>query len=482
MGLFTKYEERWLFAPKILYFVINMQYYTLHQFRSAFALEKFRVPKSHYGIFTGFIMFITFFTNIAIGGYSDKRRNHKSMLFYLTIITTVAFTLFYFEPFMSLGKMVCFWSIMLVYLVFNNPKQPLLDKIILDYLSNIPCAGPEAYGRQRLWGTLAYGAATYISEALLIQKGKKEYNFNNLLLYAFVTTALAVSSVMVFIRPREITAQPAEPEQKEEEEEQEHRPEETGRRSNSYMTLLKNSDYVFFIAIMFSNAVTRSAMTLYLNNFHREVLELEPYDLPKSWPGPVRSAVDLLNSKPITALTFFGIGFEVLVMFVSKGIIDRFGLFWPLLVAQMCALVRFFAYFTLKPGNPHAYGLSCAYELIKGVYFGLAHISAVQIAMKLSPTHLAATSQMIYQGTFNALGSLVSGLVFGMMFGSKLKSGSGNSLETMFGRFFLVNALICMITILVYVYKYGVKDGVLFSRQAEDAKLNAARGAPIEAQ
>ena len=488
MSFAKKFEERWLFWPKVLYFVINLQYYTLHQFRSAFALEKFHVSEQSYGFFSGSIMFITFFTSLGLGSFSDKKNNHTQMLLFFTSITAVLFALFYIDPIMGKSTF-CFWSVMLFYLLFNIPKQPLLDKIILDYISNIPSTGPESYGRQRLWGTLAYGAATYITEKWIQQKGTKAYKFENLFKYSIITTIISLGCIALFRKlngnrlseRQEFNEEEVEREGEGEQEGEEITRENIKRNVNNrnstgnLFQLFRNREFIFFIAIMFSNAITRSAMTLYLTIFHRDVLQIEPYALPKSWPGFVRDGVNLLNKSPVTALTIFGISFEVLVMFVSKGIIQKLGLFWPLLLAQLFALFRFMAYYMMDIKSKHVYGMSCVFELIKGIYFGLAHISAVQIATRLAPDDLKASSQMIYQGTFNALGSLVSGFVFGRMFDPKKKSGSEKA--AMFSAFFLVNAAMCAVTIGVYVYKYGLMDRVLFSRQAEDEKLNQANSA-----
>lgn len=498
MGILQKLEERYLFAPKILYFVINMQYYTLHQFRSVFAREKFLVSNSQYGRLTGIIMFVTFFTNIFIGGISDRAKNHRKVLFILTVFTAVFFGIFYIPQIMGVSGYT-FWSVLLLYLVFNNPKQPLLDKIMLDYLGRMS-AGPKVYGKQRLWGTIAYGAATYISEWCLMAGSNKEkdskYNFDNLLGYCGITTLLAALAIVFLIRNKSPEATAAEAILKEsheqagiaEDAENTTAPPAPAAESpaapegseSGYITLLKNKEFLFFIIIMFSNAVTRSAMSLYLTTYHREVLKLKPYDLPDAWPAWLKSTVSLLNDKPITTLTFFGIAFEIIVMFVSEGILRHLGLFWPLLLAQVCSLFRFFAYYFMSNGSPHVYGLSCLFELIKGIYFGMAHISAVQIATRLAPPHLKATSQMIYQGTFNALGTLVSGLLFGAMFDAKLKNKSEDGKDQVFESLFLLNGFICFCTILVYIYKYGVRDRVLFNRETEEAKLGMQKPVAVE--
>lgn len=479
MGIFQKLEVNYLIAPKILYFMTNLQYYTIHQFRPAFAREKFLVSQSQYGRFTGIIMFITFFTNILIGGVSDKTKKPKAVLMFLTMITGAIFMGFYFNPLMSIS-IYMFWGFMLLYLAFNNPKQPLLDKIMLDYLSDLPSVGPQVYGKQRLWGTVAYGAATYLCEWCLVEgSGKnKQYNFNNLIYYNLITTALSALVVSFLIKGKSNPAQSQDSEEKLQENEPQDLQQNQETNSSpikDYLNLLADKEYLFFILIIFSNAVTRSAMSIYLTIYHREVLNVQPYDLPDSWPGWFKGLLGIFNEKPITTITFFGIAFEVIVMFISAGIIDKLGLFLPLLLAQLFSLIRFAAYYVLSEDSKHVYGYSCIFEFIKGIYFGLAHISAVQIATKLAPPNLKATSQMIYQGTFTALGSLVSGVVFSLLFDAKLKGDNEENKGDVFRTLFLTNGVVSCATILLYIYKYGIKDKVLFSRDKEEEKLNEAQ-------
>ncbi|KAI4291196.1 hypothetical protein PAPHI01_0470 [Pancytospora philotis] len=483
--MLQKLEERYLLMPKILYFAVNLQYYTLHQFRPRFARMKFGVSTSLYGKMSGIIMFSTFFTNIMIGGVSDKTGRPKGVLLFLTAVTAGLFALFYVNGLMGLGA-AAFWGVLFLYLIFNNPKQPLLDKIVLDYLGKMS-AGPKVYGKQRMWGTVAYTAATLSSEwclkigASTDSKGKVNYNFDNLLYYSFITTGLALFALLVLTseKSREVpgeAAEEAEAEQAKSGENQSTEGAQSVSMTQEYLSLLKNKEFLFFILIIFSNAITRSAMSMFLTSFHEEVLELKPYSMPDNWPMWFKSTVGLLNNNPITALTFFGTFFEVLVMFAAEPILTRLGYFWPLLIAQVCSLFRFFAYYSIGTNNPHAYAICCVVEFIKGIYFGLAHISSVQIATCLAPPHLKATSQMIYQGTFNALGSLMGGYIFGMMFDGV----KGDAQERVFRQLFLINGFVSFATIALYFYKYGVRDRVLFNRQAEEDKLTAASAPAVD--
>lgn len=492
MNFFEKIESKYLVAPKIVYLLVNLHFYGFHQLRFAFAKDKFGINDEDYGKFTGYTQFITFFTNILIGGLADRTKKYKPMMIGLVILSTVVFMSFYIEQ-LARMDMIVFWLLMLAYLASNNPKQPLLDKIMIEYLENFSALGPKSYGKQRLWGTLSLSLATYLCEWSITNKDGS-FDFKYLIHYNLIATVLAAICVMLLIRSRrsnnennkETTAiqnientsqqsnnsisnnefnvtgqQPAQEQQ-------------NNRKYVAFLELFKNKEFMFFILVIFSNAVTRSALTIYLSIFHKEILKIKPYTIPSNIPAFPKSLLSFLNNKPIATLTTFGIVFEMLVMFVADKIIDKMGYFWPLIIAQIVSTIRFMSYYLISSSNEHVYGLSCIFELLRGIYFGMIHISSVHIAPKLAPKHLTATSQMMYQGTFSALGSLVSGYLFGDMFKSKLSDvSSDQERERIFKQIFLINTIISLATIIVCFIKYGLIDRVLFSREAEEKKLNS---------
>lgn len=461
MKLIEKLESKYLFAPKLVYLLVNLQFYGFHQLRFAFAKEKFGISEEVYGKFTGYTQFFTFFTNIMIGNISDRTKKHKTMLLCLTVLSTVVFLHFYIAPIMGLHAMM-FWIFIMLYLMVNNPKQPLLDKIIIEYLECFTAAGSKIYGKQRLWGTVSLSLATFLCEWCITAEDGS-FDFNYLIHYNLIATVLAVSSVFFLVKTKadsvySRSAQSEELEKLKEDAKLNHakependRPEEPNQLKNTvneststnpdenktvnkgsearnvdqsksaaFIELFKNKEFMFFILIIFSNAVTRSALTIYLSLFHKEILKIKPYQLPEEWPTSLKSFIGIFNNKPISTLTTFGIVFEMGIMFVADKILDRLGYFWPLILAQLISVIRFLAYYLLSSSNEHVYGLSCAFELLRGIYFGMIHISSVHIAPKLAPPSLKATSQMMYQGTFAAVGSLVSGYVFGDMFKHKI--------------------------------------------------------------
>ena len=82
----------------------------------------------------------------------------------------------------------------------------------------------------------------------------------------------------------------------------------------------------------------------------------------------------------------------------------------------------------------------------------MIHISSVHIAPKSAMPHLKATSQMKYQGTFAAVGSLISGYFFGDLLKSKLtKDSSFEQRESIYKLIFLINFVISMFTIIIFL-------------------------------
>ena len=456
MNILQKWENKFLIVPKLLQMVVCMQYYTLHNMRVLFATDKFNISVKQYGEFNAYIQCITFFSNIFIGQFADRTGKHRKILITLMLVTFGIMSLFYLDNFYAFNAVV-FWLVLYAYQTFNLPKQPLLDKIIYDYLSEKPDGATSEYGKQRMWGTVAYTAATFVAESMVktYVNDKPVYTWNNLLIYCGVFTAISFLSLVFLVHTKESI--------------------KNTQKTSGYIQLMKNKEYSFFIFIMFMSAITRQGMSNYLASFHARVLQIKPYKLPESWPSWWCAVVNVFNKNYISTFTVFGTFFEILSMYFSGPIINRFGYFIPLLLAQVISLVRFAAYYAMDKKGKHVFLQSCFIELIKGLYFGLAYISAFNIASKLAPPYLSATSQMIFQGVFNALGSLISGKAFSLFFGDSLKGKKGGAASAeeikSFERLFLTNIIIASSTILLYIVKYGIIDGVLLNREKEKEKL-----------
>ncbi|KAL6122612.1 MFS transporter protein [Nucleospora cyclopteri] len=457
MNILQKWENKYLIIPKILQLVVCLQYYTLHNLRHLFATDKFEVSTTQYAEFISYIQGATFFTNIYWGMMADRTGKHRKTLIFLNLTTCGIFMLFFADNVFQMNVWA-FWSILLVYQFFNMPKQPLLDKIILDYLAQTPNATPESYGRQRAWGTIAYTLATFIAESMVKKHvgDKCVYSWGNLLIYCIIFTAISVTFLSLLVKtPENVRA--------------------TNQQSGGYKELLRNPEFSFFIFIMFLNAITRQAMSNYLGNFFARILKIKPYSLPSSWPPSLKSVVQVFNQNYISTFATFGTFFEILSMYFSESIINFLGYFKPLLIAQLISLIRFYAYFVMDKKGKNVFGWCCLIELLKGLYFGLAHISGFAIASRLAPSYLTVTSQMIFQGVFNVMGSLVSGKLFAYFFEESLKKKKDDPVTVeevqAFESLFAINMLIALFTISIFIVKYGVMDKILTNNKKEKEKL-----------
>lgn len=449
-----KLNKKFLITPKVLYFLVNLQYYSLHQFRGVFVKKKFGATDGDLANYMGPMLGAIFFTNIFIGTMNDKFGKSHLFIVGALLLTCALLQMFYVDSCMGLFPGM-FWINLLLYLTFNNGIPPLLDKAVLDYLSGIPEAGARAYGRQKLWGTAGYGLSCKVIEKCI--KFGDDFKFENLRYYSLVTTALSASMVFLLLKS----------------------PAAEGRGSrqdiaSNCMELMKNGSYLFFIFMILLNGITRQALSLYHTVYLTDILQLKPYDLPDSWPMWLQHVVNFFNESPVATTTMCGMVFEVIMLYHFPKISKKIGIVWPFFIAQLFQIFRVACYFLLDYSDPNVFMYCCLIELTRGVYFGLLQPSAVQLAMNLCPPHLKATSQMVYHGTFTALGSLATTAVFGRMFSEDKMKGKDIPIEDRaadYRLFFFVNICFASITTGLFVYKYFILDKI--SRRNVDQEKKA---------
>jgi len=210
-------------------------------------------------------------------------------------------------------------------------------------------------------------------------------------------------------------------------------------------------------------------MTNYLNLYYTDVLNFKDDDAPYEfiWPFSSRPFSSLLNffyhHKKATT-TMFGVALEILIFLNSKRIIDRFGLFWPLLVAQLAQLLRFISYYYIDYSSSNAFTFCCLTELLKGLNFSLIQCSAAILVSKLAPRELKTTAQVIYTGSFIALGTILSGLISKPLF-KTTKESSVEEIHEEFLKLFMVNIVISVVIIVCFFIKYVFIENVLFTRR-----------------
>ncbi|KAK1351217.1 MFS_1-like transporter [Hamiltosporidium tvaerminnensis] len=417
--------EKYLVLPKLLYFILSLHIYTLHSYRGLFAKKMFGIDEGLYGKVNGILMLIAFFSNIAIGNLIDWFHQPVIISILMLIGSTICFLLFFIVK-----SILQFWMCFFVYVLFCSGLVPIIDRIILEFLSQHNYSS-EVYGKQRMFGTLGYVVACYSVEKLV--GGNDILEFSNLRIYLIGVTVLAVSISFCFYKRKTPFIEVKKKE----------------RKNTGIIDLLKTKSYMFFIGIIFFIGLGRSVMTLYLTTYLSKVLKIRGFECKNSW-----WFWKFINENPMATLAFFGVSVEVLILFFLK-YISKIGLYWPLLIAGIAQMIRFIGYYFLKNGKM-AFLWCCGIESMKGINFGLTHSSGVRLANSLCPEHLKSTSQMIYSGSFGGLASVIAGWVFGNMF-DEINADTPERI-TEFKTIFLINAFLCVVFSFLFIFKYGIID------------------------
>ncbi|MCA9750353.1 MAG: MFS transporter, partial [Romboutsia sp.] len=240
---------------------------------------------------------------------------------------------------------------------------------------------------------------------------------------------------------------------------------------SSFLKLARNKEYAYFILIILLCGISRASMTNYLSLFYQDVCKLGNKNVPNfNLPGFLKAPLGLFYRNKIATTTLYGVALEIVVFFNSSKIIDKLGLFWPMFLAQFFQLLRFIFYFTLDVDSKNVFMYCCLIELFKGLNYSLIHSSALLLACKLCPPSLKGPSQLIYSGTFVALGTVISGVLFNLAFKAKSNIPRDVAIEE-FKKLFVINILLSVFIIGFFLIKYALMENLLFNRENAERKL-----------
>lgn len=140
-----------LLLPKLLYFLLVSALCAL-SFQSLYLSKVLGVTASQIGLVLAIIPFALVIGNPLATAIADRTAAHKTFLS-ITVLLALIITLLVVvhPPFPVLLVGVA------VVAILRNPSTPLLDTLVLAMLEG---EDKDAYGQQRLWGSLACGLAT----------------------------------------------------------------------------------------------------------------------------------------------------------------------------------------------------------------------------------------------------------------------------------------------------------------------------------
>ncbi len=476
-----------------MYFTMNLVVYSFHLYRGPFIVDYLKLGKPYVGL-SGTLMGLASFPCITMwSSIADRLGRHKLILSVITGCAVICFELLFLRL-ENFNLRFFYTTIMLMlYSAFLAGMQPLLDYEALELLSRNSGFSKELYGRQRLWGTVAYSCITLGGAYLMKVFGGFE-----------VLGLIMPTAAVVFIVTLYFTALPDRPKpfrkrvQENKREEMSEREkvvaieEKLGSNENPvdeekpvgdekqvaaqdeknqskefnnlqsfdkmnestdalinvptesttpvikspWKTLLTNANYMFFLLVVLLLGLARATMTLYLTVFWSNSMELSKMQI--AYAGAI-----------------FGMALEILVFFVAKYISPFLGNYWMLVIAQMAMALRCWAYY-LIPTEPGLVWLVYGIEMLKGLSFGMAHSAAIKIANECAPPGLEATSQALYNSVYVQLPTVIAGLAGLWGFGQL-----GESAEKMM---FLATACISTVALVLFGVKYSIEGKLRFKR------------------
>ncbi|OAG31343.1 hypothetical protein NEDG_01821 [Nematocida displodere] len=445
--VYKKLNTSLYLTPKLMYITVNMEYFIFYNFRHPFLQS--RGIKDGLDTLTFVLMqFTTFFSNMAMAFFADRIQRPKAVLIMCLVLSAVAFQ----GLLLDIPKVMC-CGLFILYSTFILSTLPLLDRIVLDYLQKVMNAPSSLYGRQRMFGTFTYFVTNYITESLIYDSDNPENKRFGMLGPVYMLYA-GIASSMVFLLAPADAVRPLSRTQE--------------RNRPQIMQALKSGAYLFFLFIILLNGITRGVLTVYLTSYYKGILDFNKLSPPTNLPKSLQWVMNIFYKNPVSTCSTFGVILEICIFFYSKTILGWTGLYWAFLISQVAQGVRFFAYTQLSPTNPYRFELACAIELLKGINFGLTHLSGVQLAVLLVPSNLKSTSQMIYAGTFVCLGGMLGSLI-----------GYFCKIDTEAGALsmFAAGAVLSAAASLLIAVKYGVMDGKLWGPRALEVPE-----APLSAQ
>lgn len=448
MNHITKINQKLLLIPKILYLTLSAAFYSFHQFRGQFIIDRFGVEKSTLGFYLSIPQSISFISNIWIGSVNDSSGKQKTLIVTLLLASAV-----FFQSFFMTDSLLNFWIGYTCYFSLLSATLPLLDKVMLDYVSEIPGMGPKTFGSQRVWSTFGYLITNFIVEHMITVEGSDKFNYDSM--QYFNGFAVTIAAVLLYLFVSNIPRREAVV---------------THNYFGAMKPLLRNAEYMYFIFIILLSGISRAFMTNYLGIYHSKVLNITTQEKNFSVFWPLDYFVEKAYEHKQATSTFFGVALEIIVFFNSSYVFNKLGYFWPILLAQIFQLLRFAAYYNLSYENENSFILCCLIEMLKGANYSLIHLSALQLANSFCPPHLRTTSQLVYNGTFVALGTILSGIVFKGFFSEKTTEVSETYGE--FNNAFKWNIILSVVGMVFFVVKYGIVENLLFNSENARRKIS----------
>lgn len=425
--------------------------------KSNFITNYLGLEPSQYGDISSLGSLVGFLVMAPWGKIADATGRHKFVLGFCSLAMAGSFLLLTFItklPEGSILKFIFTLIIMALYSMFAAGMQPLTDFHALRMLEDRSDLTRDAYGRQRVWGTISYGFITFLMGVLVDA-------FTPAICYYVVplTSILFVFTLWLVAKPdnpvalQQITIRKPKPSnnnanqsattskdclvdakslnspESEKSKTSSTSPSSDGTQRGPFIQLMTNPNYIFLLLFVFLSGSARAVMTAFASLF---------------WKNDMK-----LSNTQIGIASNFGILMEIFLFFMAPLLLRVFGIYWMLIFSQTAMAVRSWCYAYLKP-VPSNFIWVYLIELLKGTAFGFGQIAGVKICVDVAPPGLEATAQAIYTSFYSQLPAVLA-----TFFGGRVYQAFGAS------RLFLITAILSTVALGLFFVKYSL-EGRLF--------------------
>lgn len=474
-SIWRRIDDVIFIAPKLLYITMSFAFYAFYLLRANFSTKYLELSKSQFGDLSAMMAAVGFLSMAPWGKVADATGRHRLVLAFSTFGMAASFMLFLIR---FDSPVATFWSaalILALYSFFSCALQPLTDYHALKMLERQPGLSRDLYGRQRVWGTIAYGAISFIMGSLT-----KSFGPVALFYVVPITSALFVITIFAVTYPDSpIPLRQAFSRQKVNESALDnsasttqlldgdvkkvvespnksdvslvkkgepidvildpgdivHFHGEPPRRDTRkpLVQLLTNPDYVFLLVFVFLSGTARAVMTSFAAMYWNEDMDL--------------------TTRQIGVAANFGILMEIGLFFAAPFLLGFFGIYWMLIFSQTAMVLRCWVYAFL-PAKPSMFWVVYLTELLKGVAFGFGQTAGVKICGDVAPPGLEATAQALYTSFYSQLPAVIAAAAGGRLyqhFGGKV--------------LFYTTAILSTVALGLFLLKYTLDGRLCGSRR-----------------
>jgi len=382
-------DERWLLSPKLIYFSLGGLFYTFHVYRMQFYIDFLGFAEDKAGIISAISNVASFLGVTGWSRLADTLQRHRLILVSLGLAMTLVFESLYLVR-LFLPQWLWFPISLLPFTLYglaSGGLMPLADYQILKLLSERFAVSQDLYGRQVMFGTVAYGLVSYLMGFLIKQFSVTALFLVMPLMGLFFTLFLMLMGVAD--EPRRIELQ---------DEKASLKTERTEKSFSivTYVKIIAQPRFLYFLLIILSIGVGRQVLSLFIPHYMRNTL--------------------LLNSDEIGTIYMVSSFSSLPFLFLAPHLLKRFGTAMMLVIGTVALAFRLGSYgWLLQPGPTCPYRVTLI-EALNGISFSFVHMAGVREAGKCAPTGWEATFQAVYSSAYTQFPAIFVSLGGGWLY------------------------------------------------------------------